>query len=511
MNTIAPSRPWWRHPALWVALFAIVTTFAFLGMRGIWDPDEGRYTNVALNMVDSGDWLIPRRSYEVEHWTKPPLTYWAIASSIKAFGSNAFAARLPSAFSHLLCVLLVGLMGRRLAPGNGVRAALVYAAMLFPFGASQMITTDYLLTATETLALWAFVEARFGVAHPKRWLVLMWGAFGLAFLTKGPPGLLPLLPILLFDALTRTPGRPGVFRPVGLLLFVAIAAPWYIAVTQKTPGLMGYFLGSEVVGRVATDEFKRHGEWYGWFAIYAPTLVIGTLPWSRALWRWMRGLRAQVRAWRADAATRLADAHWLLPTLWALVPLLIFCIARSRLPLYILPLFAPLALLVTLQSLRDGRAMPRPGAMLVWALVMLGLKIASAHYPTHKDAREWSRAIRDRTTGRVEEVLFVEDMARYGVHLHSGPHVQIEKLSIEPVNNDARFNPEYDESLVGELSEHEDAQLWVCKVADWPRVSAIVRREGYEPVPQGTPYQDRIFFRTIALTGPAAVAAPPAR
>jgi 4-amino-4-deoxy-L-arabinose transferase-like glycosyltransferase len=50
------SRPWWRHPALWVALFALATTFAFLGLRGIWDPDEGRYTNVALNMIDSGDW-----------------------------------------------------------------------------------------------------------------------------------------------------------------------------------------------------------------------------------------------------------------------------------------------------------------------------------------------------------------------------------------------------------------------------------------------------------------------
>ena len=495
MSTTAATRPWHRHPALWIALFAIATTLLFLGLRGIWDPDEGRYTNVALNMLDSGDWLIPRRSYEVEHWTKPPLTYWAIASSIAAFGSNPFAARLPSAIAHLLCVLLVGLMGRRLSPGAGARAALVYATMLFPFGASQMITTDYVLTAMETLALWAFVEARFGPSRPRAWLVLMWGAFGLAFLAKGPPGLVPLLPLLLFELLTREKGRPALFQPIGLLLFVAVAAPWYLAVTQKTPGLMGYFLGSEVVGRVATDEFKRHGEWYGWLAIYGPTLLIGTLPWWRPLWRWLRGLPAQLRAWRGGEA-RVAERAWLLPALWAVVPLLIFCIARSRLPLYILPLFAPIALLATLQSLRDSRALPRIAWVLGWGAAMMALKIASAHFPTHKNARDWAAAIRERTHEPIEEVLFVEDMARYGVHLHLGPHVQVEKLSLYPAP-DAKFNPEYDESMAGELREHEPEQLWVVKQENLAAVTTLAREAGFELVPLGTPYQGRVFFRTV--------------
>ena len=496
MNTTSATRPWHRHPALWIALFAIATTLLFLGLRGIWDPDEGRYTNVALNMLDSGDWLIPRRSYEVAHWTKPPLTYWAIASSIAAFGSNPFAARLPSALAHLLCVLLVGLIGRRLSPGAGPRAALTYATMLFPFGASQMITTDYVLAATETLALWAFVEARFGPSRPRAWLLLMWVGFGLAFLTKGPPGLLPLLPILLFEAFTRTKGRPTVFQPLGLLLFVAIAAPWYLAVTQRTPGLMGYFLGSEVVGRVATDEFKRHGQWWGWIAIYAPTLLLGTLPWWRPLWRWLRALPAQVRGWRSGVAARLEQRAWLLPTLWALVPLTIFCIARSRLPLYILPLFAPIALLAALQSVREGRALPRVAWVLGWGAVMFALKFASAHFPTHKDARDWAAAIRERTHGPIEEVLFVEDMARYGVHLHLGPHVQVEKLSLHPAP-DSKFNPEYDESMWGELREHEPAQLWVVKQENLAAVTELARNEGFELVPQGTPYQGRVFFRTV--------------
>ncbi|MBZ0090134.1 MAG: hypothetical protein K8H90_07130, partial [Thermoanaerobaculia bacterium] len=78
-----------------LALFAFA--LAFQGSRGIWDPDEGRYTAVALNMLRSGDWFTPTLSHGVPHFSKPPLTYWALASSIGLFGRNEWAARLPNA------------------------------------------------------------------------------------------------------------------------------------------------------------------------------------------------------------------------------------------------------------------------------------------------------------------------------------------------------------------------------------------------------------------------------
>src|SRR5688500_16905909 len=102
---------------MWIALLAVLLAFGLLGSRGIWDPDEGRYTNVALNMLDSGDWLEPRRNDDVGHWTKPPLTYWAIAASVAASGQTPWRARLPAALSYLLCVWLVWRMARRLTPG----------------------------------------------------------------------------------------------------------------------------------------------------------------------------------------------------------------------------------------------------------------------------------------------------------------------------------------------------------------------------------------------------------
>jgi len=479
-----------------IAALAMTLALLLLGQRGIWDPDEGRYTNVALHMLDSGNWIEPHRSEEVGHWTKPPLTYWAIASSVAAFGHNAWAARLPAALSYLLCAWLAWRIGRRLVPGSEHQSALVYATMLFPIGAAQLITTDYVLAACETLALWGFVEARFGDRlRAPRWITLMWAGFGLAFLAKGPPGLLPLLAVVAFELATRTPGRARLLQWQGLLLCLLVALPWYAAVVARNPGLLQYFLGNEVVGRVTSNEFNRHGEWYGWLQVYAPTLLVGTLPWTPALLRWTRGLPADVRLWRSREG-RASDAAGLLLALWLLLPLLVFCISRSRLPLYILPLFVPLAVLASRQRMREGKPAPRWRRLLAWAAGVLALQLAAANWHTHKDSSAWADAIRARAPGAVTQVDFVEDMARYGLHLHLG--ADVEKLSVEPLR-ESRFNPEYDEAIADELGDDIDPHaLWITKREHWPAVRDALASHGAVAMPQGSPYEGRILFRVRA-------------
>jgi 4-amino-4-deoxy-L-arabinose transferase-like glycosyltransferase len=484
------------RPAHWIALLALLLGLALLGGRGIWDPDEGRYTNVALNMLDSGDWINPRRSDEVGHWTKPPLTYWAIASSVAVFGPNPWAARLPAALSYLLCVFLAWRIAGRLRPGSEDQAALIYATMLFTVGAAHLITTDYVLTACSTLALWGFVEARFGATHPRAWIALMWAGFALAFMTKGPPGLLPLVAVLAYDLVM--PGRSGhrVLQWSGLLLFVLLALPWYVAVILNNPGLFRYFIGDEVVNRVTTNEFGRHGQWYGWLSIYAPTLLLGTLPWTPALLRWARTLPATLRGWWRDPARRAADAAWLLPTLWLLLPLLVFCLSRSRLPLYILPLFTPLAVLIAMQRVREGLGLPAPKRLAAWCVLLLGLQLAVAFWPTHKDASKWAEALRTQARAPVREVVFVEDMARYGMHLHLGTSTHIEKIALHPVPQ-SPFNRVYDELLEQELGEHEPDSVWVCKQVRWPEIRDRIAAAGHRATPFGG-YRDRVFFRVDA-------------
>jgi len=484
-------RPALRSPTFWIAALALVLALGFLGSRGIWDPDEGRYTNVALNMLDSGDWLNPRRNDEIGHWTKPPLTYWAIASSIAVFGHNTWAARLPSALAYLLCVFFAWRIAGRLVPGVQTQAAVIYATMLFTLGASQYIATDYVLAACVGLAMWAFVEARFDApAQSRRWIAGMWAGFALAFLAKGPPALIYLLVVLGFDQLMPGRRERRLLQWSGLALFVLLALPWYLAVMLDHPGLFRYFVGDEVVNRVTTNEFARNGEWYGWLLVYGPTLLLGTLPWTPALWRWARALPGKAKRWR-DPIARAEDAPSLLLALWLLLPLLVFCFARSRLPLYVLPLFLPLALLIAKQRFDEGRALPRWRWLLLWAAALLALKFAAAQWPTHKDASAWAQAIRERAPAPVHEVLFVEDMARYGLHLHLD--VEVEKLSLEP-SPQPRFNPDYDETLAQELAEHEPNAVWICKQALWPQLQTRIAALGYRSTALGTPYQDRVIF-----------------
>jgi hypothetical protein len=163
---------------------------------------------------------------------------------------------------------------------------------------------------------------------------------------------------------------------------VLLALPWYLAVVHGNPGLLHYFIGDEVYNRIATDEFGRHGEWYGWLQVYAPTLLLGTMPWTPVLWRWARGLPADLRRWRKPE-TRAGDAAGLLLALWVLLPLLVFCLARSRLPLYLLPLFLPLS-----PAGRAAVARGRPPAAALGAGSPDGRRCCSA---SSSSPRRWTR------------------------------------------------------------------------------------------------------------------------
>ncbi|HEY4583137.1 MAG TPA: glycosyltransferase, partial [Lysobacter sp.] len=156
----------------------------------------------------------------------------------------------------------------------------------------------------------------------------------------------------------------------------------------------------------------------------------------------------------------------------------------------------------------EGRALPPWPRLVAWAALLLALKAAAAYWPTHKNAADWAREIRARTRDRVGEVVFVDDMARYGLHLHLGRGVQIERITLDP-SPQPRFNPDYDEDLATELGEHEADALWITHARLWPRVRARIRAQGFEAEPQGAPYRQRVLFRVRPR--PAAGAAPPSR
>jgi 4-amino-4-deoxy-L-arabinose transferase-like glycosyltransferase len=471
-----------------IVLIALVLALGFIGLRPLWDPDEGRYTNVALRMIESGDWTAPQRHHETGHWTKPPLTYWAIAGSVSLLGSSEFAARLPNALAYLLSTLLVYFLARRLAPGRQRLAALVYACMGLPALALEWISADFLLSVLELAAAAAFVEARFGPHTRTRICLLgMWVAFGLAFLVKGPPALLPLLAFVAFDLLAGRSGRGRLLAGAGLVAFAAIAASWFLVVGIEHPGLIASLLDREVVERVASESHARNPQWYGWMLVYLPTLLLGSLPWTFVLLGRLRHPVDVLRRWRSREA-RTHDAADLLLALWICLPLLVFCLARSRMPLYLLPLFPAIALAAT----RGLRRIPT-ASLLVAVPVLLLIKTSAALLPTDKDARSFAQEIREHAAGsRIGEVVFVEDMARYGVHFYLG--VEVEKVSMEPQAK-ALIDPEYDQDLRSEIAESEPDVLWIARSAQLDQIRAIAHAADAEMVTLGMPFQGRVAFR----------------
>jgi 4-amino-4-deoxy-L-arabinose transferase-like glycosyltransferase len=430
----------------WLLALSLLLGLAFQGSRGLWDPDEGRYANVALQMVDSGDYLVPRRNDDAIHVSKPPVTYWTIAGSTELFGRNEWALRLPMAIAYVLTVLMVLRLGRRFVPEHPWLPALFYAASPVPFIAASTITTDTLLACAETAAVLAYVEFRVG-GGPRRWLDAMWALFGLAFMVKGPPGLLPLLAIVGWEIRLRS---AALLRPLGLLAFLAVGGSWFAWLLWRHPELLGTLVGQEVIGRVISADSDRHGQWYGAFAVYLPTLALGVLPWAfLAAWQ-----RRRLGAAAAAAAPQVGKAFlWA----WLLAPLAIFALARSRLPLYLLPLFVPICLLLSRQFLNWTPTRGWWAATAAWLLLLLAGKAWVSIHPSDQDARQLARELERTLPAAPGEVVFVGTKPRYGLRFYLDAEVEAISFSTK----DASGSRPDDDTLAHEFSEHEPGRVFV--------------------------------------------------
>jgi 4-amino-4-deoxy-L-arabinose transferase-like glycosyltransferase len=326
----------WPRAARGSAALAVLagTLFFFhLGTYGLWEPDEGRYAEIAREMLASHNFIVPHLNY-VPYIEKPPLLYWLTAGSMKLLGVNEFAARLVNACAALVGVLVTYLFAlrsfdhqRALLAGAVLATSALYAVM------AQVLTTDMLLTATITIAMFAFFQQwRDG----GRWWWLCYFAMGLAALTKGPVGAaLPLITAAVFlwyegdwrGALSR-------FHLIaGLIITAAVSLPWFAAITIREPGFFDFYFVGEHLRRFLEPRYS-HGEpiYY-----YIPVIAGGLLPWSLAVpfipWRSLK----------ANPARRFC-------LIAAATVLILFSLASAKLVPYILPAF-PFAALAAADGL----------------------------------------------------------------------------------------------------------------------------------------------------------------
>lgn len=478
------SRPPW-----WLVALLVLMAFAFQGTRGIWEPDEGRYTAAGLQMVESGDWLVPSLDGERPHLTKPPVTYWAIAASVGLLGYDEWAARLPGALAFVGTGLMVFGLGRRFCASSPALPALVWMLSVAPVVAANIVSTDALLAFFEAAAMFAAVEGwRSDGRERRRWLIAMWVAWGLAFMTKGPPGLLPLGAMVAFLALHDRRKLRGFFLWPGLAAFAIVGFTWFAVIVWQQPERLGYFLGNEVYGRVFTGVHRRHSDWYGAFEVYLPVLLVGMLPWSvlavvaaggpRAAWR---RLRAHVRA---------REPELLLLLYWFALPLVVFFLARSRLYLYVLPLFVPMALLLARPIagwpwLDRRRLVAVAGSTTV---ALLALKGALAWAPSDRDARRMADDLEEVVAARgAKEIVFVSMKAFYGIRLYLDVHV--ESLEIDERNLEYADRIGHD-ALCGELARRDDSLLVLKSSRSPDLITAAAGCDGVVLAPVGSFHAD---------------------
>jgi 4-amino-4-deoxy-L-arabinose transferase-like glycosyltransferase len=464
-----------------------VYCFAFQGQRALFDPDEGRYSAVALQMIKSSDWLHPRTHPDHEHWTKPPLTYWAIARSLLFFGHNEFAVRFPNVLSFFLTVITSYYLGKIFLPQRPWLVALVFATFLFPATICNGATTDFPVTLWETLAVCFFAHA-FWLAKDKQqtvFVLLSWVSFGLAFLTKGPPGLLPLLAVIIF--LQQKCARKNNFNMrwlQGFLLMLLVGGSWFLMVIFEKRDLLQYFLWEEIVLRVFTGHHERHSHWYAFLYIYFPVLIFGTLPWS---YYTGQGL---VNSWKKAKAslsvhTEENTGQSLFLMLWFLVPLSIFMVSRSNLPLYVLPLFAPLAVITASAAQNFDFSLKKNRYMIVaWCAVIVLQRIVMGAVPFKKDASRFAQAIKNKYPPAVEEMLFVNAKPILGLQFYTGADIAGVPL---------------DAAEVEKKLKTEKSCLWFVLKNDAEEFRGLVARHALalEEIGPAEAQQSYIFFREL--------------
>jgi 4-amino-4-deoxy-L-arabinose transferase-like glycosyltransferase len=312
--------------------------FAFLflgilGLRPLYKADESRYAEIPREMVASGDWITPRLN-DFKYFEKPPLQYWATAAAFELFGERDWAARLWTALTALAGVALTFYAGRKLfSPAAAALGALVLAGSPLYVLLGQINTLDMGLAFFLSAAVFAFALQRYYV---------FWAACALAVLSKGLIGIvLPLGTVGLYILIKRDWRLIGRMKPFsGPLLFLAIAAPWFIAVSMRNGEFAHFFFIQEHLQRFTT---KMHGRYQpAWY--FLPILAFGLAPWLlpffASLFASLRNLfnKAEKRGDGFDAALFLS--------LWALLVFAFFSASGSKLPSYILPIFPALALLI---------------------------------------------------------------------------------------------------------------------------------------------------------------------
>jgi 4-amino-4-deoxy-L-arabinose transferase-like glycosyltransferase len=307
---------------------------------------------------------------------KPALYYWRAMGYYRELGVYDWTARLASATGALALIILAFLHLKRFRPGGHLDAALIMVSAVAIFAFSRGASTDMQLAAPFCIGMlgwYAWYET-----GKKFWLFDLYFFGAAATLAKGPVApFLALAIICLFLGLRRewSALRRTIWIP-GVLLYLLMVLPWYIAVQRRNPTFFNEFFWKHNLERYTTNLYQHHQPFY----YYAVVLILGLMPWTalsiRAL---VDGMQTSIAEWKVRfkprryvGHVRAGDAFPEFLVLWALFPILFFSFSGSKLPGYILPSIPPLAILTGDYLFRIRRS-GLPGWLLYTHATLTGL------------------------------------------------------------------------------------------------------------------------------------------
>ncbi|KGB97751.1 dolichyl-phosphate-mannose-mannosyltransferase family protein [Burkholderia multivorans] len=324
---------------LLLVAFAVIW-FTPLGMRHLIPSDEGRYAEMAREMFVTGDWITPRYN-GYKYFEKPPLQTWLNALTFAWFGIGEWQARLYTALASFAGVLLVGFTGARLFnPLSGFLAAVVLACSPYWNLMGHFNALDMGLAFWMALSLCALLLAQRPGLRPaavRGWMWVCWAAMAFAVLSKGLVGvILPGAVLVLYTLIARDWALwKRLYLVSGLVIFFAIATPWFVLVQQRNPEFFNFFFIVQQFRRYLTPEQNRPGPFY----YFVPVLLVGFLPWLSVAWQ---SVRHALRMPRQPNGF----SPMLVLLIWSAFIFLFFSASHSKLISYVLPVAPALALII---------------------------------------------------------------------------------------------------------------------------------------------------------------------
>lgn len=226
------------------------------------DDVDAVQAQIARNMLQSGDWVTAHLD-GVPYLEKSPLKYWMMAVSFAIFGVHDWAARIPVALATILLCWVVARFGAwAFGRTAGLYAGLALATCAGLFLFTRVLIPDVILTLAITVSMWSLLRALDpDEAHPRAWAMLMWACMGVGLLLKGLiAALFPVGGGLLYLAVSGQWRAGETWRRLrivpGMLLLLAIAAPWHILATLRNPPYFDFTMHSE------------SGSYHGFFWFY---------------------------------------------------------------------------------------------------------------------------------------------------------------------------------------------------------------------------------------------------